>query len=95
MDTAPSQDAGTPTASNVVSLWQTNSRALLAERSFSVKAVRPSAYFHFTGVAIGEEAGSPAGEGSQLDEHFGFPVRDAVEAVNDCFKDRLFSILAG
>ena len=55
MDTAPSQDAGTPTASNVVSLWQTNSRALLAERSFSVKAVRPSAYFHFTGVAIGEE----------------------------------------
>jgi hypothetical protein len=34
-------------------------------------------------------------KGSELDEHFGFPVRDAVEAVNARFKDRLFSILAG
>jgi hypothetical protein len=34
-------------------------------------------------------------KGSELDQHFGFPVRDAVENVNDCFKDRLFSILAG
>jgi hypothetical protein len=34
-------------------------------------------------------------KGSELDQHFGFPVRDAVEAVNDRFKDRLFSILAG
>jgi hypothetical protein len=33
--------------------------------------------------------------GSELDEHFGFPVRDAVETVNDRFKERLFSILAG
>ena len=34
-------------------------------------------------------------KGSELDEHFGFPVRDAVETVNARFKDRLFSILAG
>jgi hypothetical protein len=34
-------------------------------------------------------------KGSELDEHFGFPVRDAIETVNDRFKDRLFSILAG
>ena len=32
-------------------------------------------------------------KGSELDEHFGFPIRDAVEAVNDRFRDRLFSIL--
>jgi len=31
----------------------------------------------------------------ELDEHFGFPVVDAVEAVNGYFKERLFSILAG
>jgi hypothetical protein len=34
-------------------------------------------------------------KGSELDEHFGFPVRDAVETVNERFKERLFSILAG
>ena len=34
-------------------------------------------------------------KGSELDEHFGFPVRGAVEAVNDLFKERLFSILSG
>jgi hypothetical protein len=34
-------------------------------------------------------------KGDELDDHFGFPVREAVEAVNSRFKDRLFSILAG
>jgi len=34
-------------------------------------------------------------KGSEMDTHFGFPIRDAVETVNDCFKARLFSILAG
>jgi hypothetical protein len=33
--------------------------------------------------------------GSEVDEHFGFPVRDAVEAVNARFRERLFAILAG
>jgi hypothetical protein len=37
-------------------------------------------------------------KGSELDAHFGFPVRDAVETVNarfgECFRDYLFSMLA-
>jgi len=31
----------------------------------------------------------------ELDEHFAFPVLDEVELVNEYFKERLFSILAG
>ena len=31
----------------------------------------------------------------ELDEHFAFPVLDEVETVNEYFKERLFSILAG
>jgi hypothetical protein len=38
-------------------------------------------------------------KGSELDEHFGFPCRDAVEAVNERFGERfracLMSMLAG
>jgi hypothetical protein len=33
--------------------------------------------------------------GTELDQHFGWPVRDAVEEVNEYFRGRLFSILAG
>ena len=33
--------------------------------------------------------------GQELDEHFGFPVYDAVEEVNKHYKERLFMILAG
>jgi hypothetical protein len=33
--------------------------------------------------------------GSELDEHFGWPVQTAVEEVNQHFKSRLFAILAG
>jgi len=33
--------------------------------------------------------------GPELDEHFGFPVYDAVEEVNKHYKARLFAILAG
>ena len=33
--------------------------------------------------------------GAELDEHFGWPVQDAVEEVNKYFQERLFSILAG
>ncbi|MCL5779276.1 hypothetical protein M1105_20165 [Limibaculum sp. FT325] len=29
----------------------------------------------------------------ELDEHFGFPVQEAIEAVNEHFRSRLFSIL--
>jgi hypothetical protein len=33
--------------------------------------------------------------GAELDEHFGWPVHEAVEEVNKYFQGRLFSILAG
>ncbi|MGA2311875.1 MAG: hypothetical protein ABSF87_05845 [Xanthobacteraceae bacterium] len=33
--------------------------------------------------------------GSELDEHFGWPVQDAVEEVNAYFQSRLFAILSG
>jgi hypothetical protein len=33
--------------------------------------------------------------GAELDEHFGFPVHEAVEEVNKHYKARLFAILAG
>ena len=33
--------------------------------------------------------------GSELDEHFGWPVREAVEEVNRHFQSRLFLILSG
>jgi hypothetical protein len=33
--------------------------------------------------------------GAELDEHFGFPIYEAVEEVNKHYKARLFAILAG
>jgi hypothetical protein len=33
--------------------------------------------------------------GDELDKHFGWPVRAAVEAVNELFRSRLFAILSG
>ena len=33
--------------------------------------------------------------GSELDEHFGWPVQAAVEEVNAYFQSRLFAILSG
>lgn len=33
--------------------------------------------------------------GAELDDHFGWPIRDAVEEVNKYFQERLFAILAG
>jgi hypothetical protein len=33
--------------------------------------------------------------GSELDEHFGWPVQEPVEEVNLYFQKRLFSILSG
>ena len=32
--------------------------------------------------------------GSELDEHFGWPVQEAVEEISSSFKERLFSILS-
>jgi hypothetical protein len=61
MSDTPSQEATTPTAANQVSMFQTNSRCLLAEQSFALKAVRASAYAHLSNVSLGEDSGSPAG----------------------------------
>jgi hypothetical protein len=33
--------------------------------------------------------------GAELDQHFGLPIHEAVEEVNNYFQSRLFSILAG
>ena len=33
--------------------------------------------------------------GVELDQHFGFPIYDAVEEVNKYYQGRLFSILSG
>lgn len=44
-----------------VSMFQTNSRCLICERSMAVKAFRPGTYAHMTGFIIGEDSGSPAG----------------------------------
>ena len=32
--------------------------------------------------------------GSEFDEHFGWPVQEAVEQISSYFKERLFSILS-
>ena len=33
--------------------------------------------------------------GAEMDEHFGFPIYEAVEEVNKYYQSRLFSILSG
>ncbi len=61
MDTAPSSASGpSVTATSMVSMYQTNSVALRAERSFSIKPIRTGCYAHLVGVAIGDFSGSPA-----------------------------------
>jgi hypothetical protein len=54
-------DAVAPTAMGtpMVSLFQTNSRALRAEREFAVRVIRPSSVASMTGVSWGVAGGSP------------------------------------
>lgn len=55
-----SQTSGTSVnAVQMVSMFQTNSRALRAERGIAVKAIRPGAHAHLTGVALGQGSDSP------------------------------------
>jgi hypothetical protein len=62
------------------------------QKGFDPITVSSHVIFYYDNLSLP----SPIGiRGSELDEHFGFPVRDAVETVNARFKDRLFSILAG
>ena len=51
MDSAPTGDSGTPTGASVVSMWQTNSLALRAERQINWARRRNAAVQYFTGVA--------------------------------------------
>jgi hypothetical protein len=54
-----SQTSVTGTGANMVSMFQTNSKALLAERSIAVKAIRGTAWAHLTGVQVGVGFDSP------------------------------------
>jgi len=53
MDSAPTQDSVTPTASTGVSMFQTNSVALRAERYINWQKRRAAAVAYITGVNWG------------------------------------------
>ena len=53
-------DASSVTASSATNLFQTNSVAILAERSAAIKPLATNAYAHLTGVAFGL-SDSPSG----------------------------------
>ena len=61
MTGTPSGSGVTPTAATVVSMFQTNSRCLRAEREFAVKVVAPNSVATMTNVFWGVSGGSPAG----------------------------------
>lgn len=56
MDNAPTNNSGAPTATQLVSMFQTNSVALRAERYITWKRRRPSGVQVLTGVAWGSPA---------------------------------------
>jgi hypothetical protein len=60
VDSSSQSSATSVGQAQMVSMFQTGSRALLAERSISVKAVRTNSFVHMTGVTIGDDGGSPA-----------------------------------
>jgi hypothetical protein len=61
MDSAPSHNASTPTGASLVSMWQTNNRALLCERQFAVKVIRPNGVASLTNAQWGNVGDSPTG----------------------------------
>jgi hypothetical protein len=62
MDTSPTQSAATSVqGTSVVSLWQTNTVAVLCERSALIEAITDQACASFTGITIGDDGGSPRG----------------------------------
>jgi hypothetical protein len=62
MDDAPTNASDTPTATSLVSMFQTNCRCLLAERHFAVKVAKPNAVASVTNVTWGNVGDSPAGQ---------------------------------
>ena len=59
MNTAPSHNSTTPTGAQLVSMFQTNNRCLLAERRIGVKVIRDRAVVKLTGVTWGAGSDSP------------------------------------
>ena len=62
------------------------------ERGIDVKAAFSHVIFYYGQCSIPKPFSLI---GSELDEHFGWPVQDAVEEVNNYFQSRLFAILSG
>lgn len=61
MSDAPSGSSSSPSAVQMISLFQDNCRGLLCERAFAVKVIRPSAVATLTNVGWGISSDSPAG----------------------------------
>ena len=61
------------------------------QRSFDVKDASSHVIFYYGKCSIQKPF---AIIGSELDEHFRWPVQEAVEVVNSYFKERLFATLS-
>jgi hypothetical protein len=59
MDTAPTQNSTTPTATAMVSMFQTNSVAFRAERTINWARRRPTSVAYLTGVNYGGSVTAP------------------------------------
>jgi len=64
LNDATTQSSGSPTATSMTSLWQTNSVAILCERRLAIKPIRPSSYAHLTNVALPPTDSPGAAQGS-------------------------------
>jgi hypothetical protein len=62
------------------------------QRGLDVQEAFSHMIFYYGQCSIKEPFGL---KGTELDEHFGFPIRAAVEEVNEHFKERLNEILPG
>jgi hypothetical protein len=62
------------------------------QRGLDVKEVSSHVIFYYGKCSIPKPFAITS---SELDEHFGWPVKEAVEEVNLTFQKRLFSILSG
>jgi hypothetical protein len=60
LEDAPSQTSSTSIGqASMTSAFQTNTYILRAEADMMVKAIRPDAHAHLTGVTLGDDGGSP------------------------------------
>ena len=60
------------------------------QRSLNVSSAKAHIIFYYGQRSIDKPFSLT---GDELDDHFSYPVNDAVKKVNSCFRDRLFSIL--